>query len=94
MGAVLLGGEIEAGPSLEERAGVEGSIEEFEGSGIDGEEGSEVGEEARAPKVRRAPKGRHSWRENSTKLRACRTGTGVPTVSEVRATRRRTEERA
>ena len=43
---VLLGGEIEAGPSLEERAGVEGSIEEFEGSGIDGE-CSEVGEEAR-----------------------------------------------
>jgi len=54
---VLLGGEIEAGPSLEERAEVEGSIEELEGSGIDGEEGSEVGEEARAPKVRRAPKG-------------------------------------
>ena len=38
---VLLGGEIEAGPSLEERAGVEGSIEEFEESGIDGEEGSD-----------------------------------------------------
>ena len=52
---VLLGGEIEAGPSLEERA--EDSIEELEGSGIDGEEGSEVGEEARAPRVRRAPKG-------------------------------------
>ena len=42
---VLLGGEIEAGPSLEERA--EDSIEELEGSGIDGEEGSEGGEEAR-----------------------------------------------
>ena len=41
---VFLGGEIEAGPSLEERAEVEGSIEELEGSGIDGEEGSEVGE--------------------------------------------------
>ena len=54
---VLLGGEIEAGPSLEERAGVEGSIEELEESGIDGEEGSEVGEEARAPKIRRAPRG-------------------------------------
>ena len=52
---VLLGGEIEAGPSLEERA--EDSIEELEGSGIDGEEGSEGGEEARVPKVRRAPKG-------------------------------------
>ena len=54
---VLLGGEIEAGPSLEERAEVEGSIEELSGSGMDGEEGSEIGEEARAPKVRRAPKG-------------------------------------
>ena len=54
---VLLGGEIEADPSLEERVGVEGSREEFEQNGIDGEEGSEVGEEARAPKLRRAPKG-------------------------------------
>ena len=55
---VLLGGEIEAGPSLEERA--DDSIEEPEGSGIDGEEGSECrgcAEEARVPKVRRAPKG-------------------------------------
>ena len=36
---------------------MEGSIEEFEESGIDGEEGSEVGEEARVPKIRRAPRG-------------------------------------
>ena len=34
---VLLGGEIEADPSLKERVGVEGSIEEFEQSRIDGE---------------------------------------------------------
>jgi len=66
---VPVGGEIEANfgpgnPSLEERASdrraeieVEGSIEEFDQSGIDGEEGSEVGEEARAPKIRRAPRG-------------------------------------
>ena len=55
---VLLGGEIEADPSLEERVGVEGSIEEFEQSGTGGEEGSsEVGYEARAPKIRRAPRG-------------------------------------
>jgi len=49
---VLLGGEIEAGPSLEERAEVEDSIEELEGSDIDGEEGSEGGEESRVPEVR------------------------------------------
>ena len=36
---------------------MEGSIEEFGQSGIDGEEGSEVGEEARVPKIRRLPKG-------------------------------------
>ena len=79
---VLLGGEIEAGPSLEERTEVGDSIEELEGSGIDGEEGSEIGEEARVPKVRRAPKGPTQLeRESSTKLHTCRFGTGVPTVS-------------
>jgi len=52
---VLLGGEIEAGPSQEERA--DDSIEEPEGDIECVECGSEDGEEARAPKVRRAPKG-------------------------------------
>ena len=36
---------------------MEGSIAEFDQSGMDGEDGSEVGEEARAPKIRRAPRG-------------------------------------
>ena len=69
MSGFSYGGEIETNfgrgnPSLEERTSdrraeleVEGSIEEFDQGGIDGEEGSEVGEEARAPKLRRAPRG-------------------------------------
>ena len=47
-------------PSLEERASdrrAEMGVEDFDQSGIDGEEGSEEGEEARAPKIRRAPRG-------------------------------------
>ena len=47
-------------PSLEERAsdrGIEIEAEGFEESGIDGEECSENGEEARVPKIRRAPRG-------------------------------------
>ena len=68
---VPVGGEIDAegeevfdfGPgnqSLEERASnrrAEMGVEDFDQSGIDGEEGSEEGEEARAPKIRRAPRG-------------------------------------
>ena len=47
-------------PSLEERASdrrIEMGVEDFDQSGIDGEEGSEEGEEARVPKIRRAPIG-------------------------------------
>ena len=47
-------------PSLEERAsdrGIEIEAEGFEESGIDGEECSENGDEARVPKIRRAPRG-------------------------------------
>ena len=68
---VSAGGEIEAegeeefdfgpgNPSLEERAsdrGAEIEAEGFEESGIDGEECSGDGEEARVPKIRRAPRG-------------------------------------
>ena len=46
-------------PSLEERAflGAEVEADGVEESGIDGEECSEDGEEARVPKIRRAPRG-------------------------------------
>ena len=46
-------------PSLEERAflGAEIEADGVEESGIDGEECSEDGEEARVPKIRRAPRG-------------------------------------
>ena len=68
---VPVGGEIDAegeevfdfgpgNPSLEERASdrrAEMGVEDFDQSGIDGEEGSEEGDEARAPKIRRAPRG-------------------------------------
>jgi len=68
---VPVGGEIEAvgeevfdfgpgNPSLEERASdrrAEMGVEDFDQSGIDGEEGSEEGDEARVPKIRRAPRG-------------------------------------
>ena len=66
---VSVGGEIEAegeevfdfgtgNPSLEERASdrrAEIGVDDFDQSGIDGEEGSEEGDEARVPKIRRAP---------------------------------------